>query len=699
MTRGAVRRPFADVPETAIGHLRLYLYVAAARLAAACRRLGTTREWVFLTEYEDEFRTRLADDRDRRDLDIRATAALDAWERTCDTRLPLHALGGDLGLDPRRRLAFALAGLPEEDSRFGQVFEALQGGGRRPTVETLGRVLASGDADLDLDGWRLCRPLVECGLLAIEDPDALRSEQALRPPPLVWDAVRDELGQHPWPGGSLLSCHRAPRIDELTEPPEFLARLDRVPRLLDDRRATLVLLRHTPGADVERIAAALARRLGRSLLRFDRAATDTAHLRQAGAVCTLAGALPFFELETAPGETFDPPRLAGYAGPVVVALGLEGGLRPDAAGAPITLDVPFPGPALREQAWRDALAQTRVESLEAVRDGFQIPGGYIRTVARSAIAQSALDGSTAVRTSDVRVATRLLNRQLLDSLAQPIGAAGRWSDLVASSMTTDALAELQQRCVCRERLASQVGPAFRASVGRGVRALLAGASGTGKTMAARILAAELGMDLYRVDLAAVVNKYVGETEKNLHLVLARAEALDVVLLLDEGDALLGRRSEVKSSNDRYANLETNYLLQRLEGYQGIAIVTTNFAENIDPAFQRRMDVVVPFFAPRADERRRIWALHLPDDHAVDPEWLERVVQRCTLTGGQIRNAVLQGAALALEARSALTRAHLHTAVLREYQKAGASFPLAGHGVHRRRAHGGLHDFVAALRAR
>ena len=144
-----------------------------------------------------------------------------------------------------------------------------------------------------------------------------------------------------------------------------------------------------------------------------------------------------------------------------------------------------------------------------------------------------------------------------------------------------------------------------------MRALFSGSSGTGKTLATRILAGELGMDLYRVDLASVINKYIGETEKNLHRVLSRAEELDVILLLDEGDALLGSRTDVKSSNDRYANLETNYLLQRLESYQGIVLVTTNAGQNIDSAFQRRMDVVVDFVPPGADERWGIWQLHLP----------------------------------------------------------------------------------------
>ncbi|MCB0231655.1 MAG: ATP-binding protein, partial [Anaerolineae bacterium] len=121
----------------------------------------------------------------------------------------------------------------------------------------------------------------------------------------------------------------------------------------------------------------------------------------------------------------------------------------------------------------------------------------------------------------------------------------------------------------------------------------------------------------------VVNKYIGETEKNLHRVLSTAEDLDVVLLLDEGDALLGTRTEVRSSNDRYANLETNYLLQRLENYQGIVLITTNAGENIDSAFQRRMDVVVNFVTPQAEERWHIWQLHLPEAHSVDQSVLER----------------------------------------------------------------------------
>ncbi len=151
-----------------------------------------------------------------------------------------------------------------------------------------------------------------------------------------------------------------------------------------------------------------------------------------------------------------------------------------------------------------------------------------------------------------------------------------------------------------------------------------------------------------------------------------------MLLLDEGDSLLGNRTDVRSANDRYANLETNFLLQRLEHYQGIVLITTNLGENIDSAFQRRMDVVVNFMPPQEQERWQIWRLHLPDDHGVTPDFLTDVALRCPLTGGQIRNAALHATLLALDGAGdgvRVTDGHLDQALRSEYRKAGASFPL------------------------
>ncbi|MFN9388977.1 MAG: ATP-binding protein, partial [Betaproteobacteria bacterium] len=249
-----------------------------------------------------------------------------------------------------------------------------------------------------------------------------------------------------------------------------------------------------------------------------------------------------------------------------------------------------------------------------------------------------------------------------------------WSHLAAPVHTLADLHELEVRCRHRESLGRLAGGPPGA-VNAGVRALFKGPSGTGKTLAARLLANALGKDIYRIDLAAVVNKYIGETEKNLERAFSRAEELDVMLLLDEGDALLAQRTDVDSSNDRYANLETNYLLQRVESFGGILLVTTNAGDRIDGAFARRMDVVVDFPLPQPDERLAIWSLHLPAAHAVDDGLLWDVAQRCALSGGQIRNAALHATLLALDRDSPLGDEDLLAAIRREYRKAGGVCPL------------------------
>lgn len=277
--------------------------------------------------------------------------------------------------------------------------------------------------------------------------------------------------------------------------------------------------------------------------------------------------------------------------------------------------------------------------------------------------------------TDVRDASRALNRQALDTLATCLDAEGSFASLAVSAETRRDLENLGARCRRREHLQAALGEALRGQVGPGVRALFQGPSGTGKTLAARLLAAELGMDLYRVELASVVSKFIGETEKNLGQIFALAEELDIVLLLDEGDSLLTQRTAVHTSNDRYANLETNYLLQRIESFEGILVVTTNAGDLIDSAFQRRMDVVIDFRAPEAAERLRIWQLHLPEGHAVEAALLRDLSARCALSGGQIKNAVLHASLLALGEECPVGTAHVEAAVQREIRKTGGVYPL------------------------
>ena len=695
------------VPRDPGGHLVLNLYAAVDGVIDWLRDVdrhpsaggGMFDRHAFLASYASEIE---ANRPPATPPSVFWSRTIETWERSVEQHLPLQALGNELELDFADRMMLMLIGLPEEDSRFGTLFAEIQAPlpFRRATVETLGRILSAAIPFQDRrEPWTICRRLIRSGVVRVENAAAARAEQVLRITPPLWDAVRGDLDREPIPGVHHRPAPDCPRIEDLVFPEEFLRRLERVPRALGQGRARVLILRHAPGVDAEEVAGALARRLDLGLLRANRSELPQHEFAALGPMCSLIGAMPLVEYDLAPGETAGLPPLGDSRRIVAVALGFEGGLRTARDEPSLTLEIPFPDTGIRERRWRQAFGATAVDDLAAVRDRFQIAGGYIHKVARSATAHAALRGRNTVRMNDVLAASRQLNRQLLDTLAQPIPGGGVWDDLVSSRSTSGRLRELAQRCRHRERIPERVGSAFGRSLGRGVRALFTGASGTGKTMAARILAAELNMDLYRVDLAAVVNKYVGETEKNLHLVLSRAEALDVLLLLDEGDALMGQRTEVRSANDRYANLETNYLLQRLETYQGVIVVTTNLSDVIDPAFQRRMDIVVPFPRPRAEERRRIWELHLPADHDVDRQYLDLVARRCALTGGQIRNAVVEAASTALDDGAVLNSSHLHRATQREYQKAGATSPLREGAGPSNAGDGGLEDFIAALGAR
>jgi hypothetical protein len=378
---------------------------------------------------------------------------------------------------------------------------------------------------------------------------------------------------------------------------------------------------------------------------------------------------------------------------------MEGGLQqPEqhgGAGKIISLAVPALDAALRLQHWRTALPGQPEGLLKEISERFHFSSGYIRQTAELALTNVALDGRAQLLVDDVRQASQAVNRQQMDTLAVRLEVSGDWSGLVVSHGTMTRLLELEQRARHREHLARRLGPGFGPHHMRGVRALFTGASGTGKTLAARILAAQLGMDVYRVDLAATVNKYIGETEKNLHRILTAAEDLDVILLLDEGDSLLGNRTEVRSANDRYANLETNYLLQRLENYQGIIIVTTNAGQNIDSAFQRRMDVVIDFVFPGPLERYLIWQMHLPPDHRADDAFLEEIARRAALSGGQIRSAALLASLLAVDSGGTVRRWHVEEAVQSEFRKAGATCQLEPPR-HRGDLPGGMEDFLGAL---
>ncbi|MBD2527837.1 ATP-binding protein [Nostoc sp. FACHB-133] len=258
-------------------------------------------------------------------------------------------------------------------------------------------------------------------------------------------------------------------------------------------------------------------------------------------------------------------------------------------------------------------------------------------------------------------------RPRLDELAQRIEPSASWNDLVLPEKEQRILHEIAAHVAQRTKVYKNWGFGSKSGRGLGISALFSGASGTGKTTAAELLARELRLDLYRIDLSSIVNKYIGETEKNLRRVFDAAETGGVILLFDEADALFGKRSEVKDSHDRYANMEVSYLLQRIESYHGLAILTTNLKSSIDQAFLRRLRFVVQFSFPDAKQRAEIWQRILPSQTPTEGLDFTKLAQ-LSVTGGNIRNIALNAAFIAANSGESLGMKHILQATKNEYIK-------------------------------
>jgi SpoVK/Ycf46/Vps4 family AAA+-type ATPase len=272
---------------------------------------------------------------------------------------------------------------------------------------------------------------------------------------------------------------------------------------------------------------------------------------------------------------------------------------------------------------------------------------------------------------DIFATARMQAGHELAALAVKVEPNYRWDDIVLPQDTVAQLREMCQRVEYRHRVLGEWGFDSKLSLGKGVNALFSGPSGTGKTMAAEIIAAELGLDLYKIDLSGVVSKYIGETEKNLDRIFSTAESANAILFFDEADALFGKRSEVHDSHDRYANIEISYLLQKIEQYEGIAILATNLRQNLDDAFVRRLAFTIHFPFPDEESRRFIWAgiwpRALPLAADVDMDFLARQFK---LSGGNIKNIALAASFLAAADGGEVNMEHLFSATRREYQKMG-----------------------------
>ena len=263
--------------------------------------------------------------------------------------------------------------------------------------------------------------------------------------------------------------------------------------------------------------------------------------------------------------------------------------------------------------------------------------------------------------------SRVQARPRLDDLAQRIDSTATWDDLVLSEQQRQTLRDITAHVRQRANVYEGWGFAGKGGRGLGISALFSGASGTGKTMAAEVMANELKLDLYRIDLSAVVSKYIGETEKNLRRIFDAAEAGGAILLFDEADALFGKRTEVKDSHDRHANVEVSYLLQRMEAYQGLAILTTNLKKSLDKAFLRRIRFVIKFPFPDATQRAEIWRRIFPNQTPTQGLEVSKL-GKLNVAGGNIRNIALNAAFIAADAGEPVMMKHILAAAKSEYVK-------------------------------
>jgi SpoVK/Ycf46/Vps4 family AAA+-type ATPase len=263
----------------------------------------------------------------------------------------------------------------------------------------------------------------------------------------------------------------------------------------------------------------------------------------------------------------------------------------------------------------------------------------------------------------------------LESLAEALRISVPDEALVASPALRGELEGLMLRCRLRDDLVDGLGASAVTRYRPGVRALFSGLSGTGKTLAAGWVATRLGLPLYRVDLASVTSKYIGETEKNLSQLLARAEGAEVILLFDEADSLFGKRTDIQDSNDRFANAQTNYLLQRIENYDGIVILTSNSQSRFDAAFSRRLDFVIEFPLPGPEERRALWRSHLGPRSTLTPAQLNQIALLVDVSGGHVRNAVLSAAVRARRDGREIGFGDLLAGIEGELRKLGRQVPV------------------------
>lgn len=562
-------------------------------------------------------------------------------------------------------LLIALA--PDLDPRFERLYGYLHDDvTRRRASAGLALELSGAASGSGVERARLhpYAPLVAGGLLIVEDDDRPFLTRSLRVP----DRVAAHLLGDDTPDKSVMDL-QTHCVEVEVEGVDLLARA-----VAEGQR--LVYIQEHPGSAGRAMATAALRRIGMPTIHIDFGRLEPgldgrgAALAAAREARLLAGALVAGPIEALIDTDATLIRVFAEQPGTIVLLGQPTCEPAWSREPPLVLRAGGPSADERRRLWLDALQRDLPGDPVTATASFRLTPEQI---SRAAVAarRRADAGGRPVEIEDLRAGARGQNGSGLERLAGRTEPVATWQDIIAAPDVLVRLRELASRLRHRDHVLDEWEMGRSSGVGRGVSCLFAGPSGTGKSLAAEILARELGLDLYAIDVSTVVDKYVGETEKNLDRIFTEADRVNGVLLFDEADALFGKRSEVKDARDRWANVEVAYLLQRMEQFDGLAILTTNLRANLDEAFTRRLDAVIEF--PIPDERRRaqLWELHLgskaPLASDIDPQFLASSFK---LSGGNIRNLVVTAAYLAAEEDSAISMRHLIRATEREYRKLG-----------------------------
>ena len=598
-------------------------------------------------------------------------AAADAAERD-GADLRLRRLARNFRLDEIDIELVLIAMAPDVDARFERLYGYLQDDvSRRRASVGLGLELCGLPSSSAYARSRLAAgaPLVDEYLVQVEENERPVLTRPLRVP----DRVAAHLLGSDIPDAVIaaLAYHCEPAM------PNQAATLV---RWMSDESSpkSLAYIRERPGASGAALASSAFAQVGRPTL-----ALDLERLRTEDDVATVAALSAREAGLTGAGIVAGPvevliarglPAVRAFSEmpALIVLVGARSWDPGWARDVPFICEAPIPDALQRAELWRRNLNGDTPPSLDlaGTMAQFRLTAEQVHRAARAA-RMEAHAREIPLDEEELKAGARAQNAAGLERLARRIQPAVNFADLVLPPDTMAQLKELLTRARYREQVLDvwkMGGPSARR---RGLTALFAGPSGTGKTMAAEVLASELGLDLYTVDLATVVDKYVGETEKNLDRIFAEAERINGVILFDEADALFGKRSEVSDAHDRYANVEVAYLLQRMELFDGIAILATNLRANLDEAFTRRLDSLVDFPEPEAEYRRRLWERSLGSNmpRAADLD-LEFLAESFKLSGGAIRNIAVAAAYAAAEAQHPLDMGDLVRATQREYMKLG-----------------------------